>query len=259
MPSRQHEQAKNNLFDHLQRKLSTCSWCAIGLRESHPRFHDGPAACEPEQLVVWTCQSVHGHVLDILAGAASVALERRHAMPDGSFCVPDITVLDPDEQPRAFIEVVHTHEPDRAVAVAGALDIPLFIVPAPGDPMARPPLQPEPLGVQTDEDRALFGSVQALYEATGSDTDWRFSYETVPDENGRQVPWRFSGSAPSFDDGYPLVGTAILAERCTWSCERASEAFEARNRRFGVEIRRPALPLIHRRRERERLRLGAPL
>ena len=68
MPSRQHEQAKTNLFDHLQRKLSTCSWCAMGLRESHPRFHDSSAAREPEQLVAWTCRSMHGHVLDMLAG-----------------------------------------------------------------------------------------------------------------------------------------------------------------------------------------------
>ena len=60
------------------------------------------------------------------------------------------------------------------------------------------------------------------------DFEWN-AYETVPDTNGRQVPRRFSGSAPSFDDGYPLVGTAILAERCTWSCERASEVFEAWN------------------------------
>ena len=140
MPSRQHEQAKTSLFDHLQRKLITCSWCAMGLRESHPRFHDSSAAREPEQLVAWTCRSMHGHVLDILAGASSVALERRHSMPDGSFCVPDITVLNTDGQPLAFIEVVHTHEPERAVAIAGALDIPLFIVPAPGVPMVRPPL-----------------------------------------------------------------------------------------------------------------------
>ena len=172
---------------------------------------------------------MHGHVLDMLAGASSVALERRHSMPDGSFCVPDITVLNTDGQPLAFIEVVHTHEPDRAVAIAGALDIPLFIVPAPGVPMVRPPLQPAPLGVQTDEDRALFAAVQAFSEAPGSDVNWRFSYETAEDEHGRQVPWRFSGSTPSFGDGYPLVGSAILAERCTWSCERAREAFEVQN------------------------------
>ena len=79
------------------------------------------------------------------------------------------------------------------------------------------------------EDRALFAAVQAFSEAPGSDVNWRFSYETAEDEHGRQVPWRFSGSAPSFGDGYPLVGTAILAERCTWSCERAFEVFEARN------------------------------
>ena len=74
--------------------------------------------------------------------------------------------------------------------------------------MVRPPLHPEPLGVQTEEDRALCALVQAFYEAPGDDTNWRFVHETVPDANGRQVPWRFSGSAPSFDNGYPRVGTA---------------------------------------------------
>ena len=34
-------------------------------------------------------------------------------------------------------------------------------------------------------------------------------------------------STPSFREGYPLVGPAILAERCSWSCEHAREAFEA--------------------------------
>ena len=155
--------------------------------------------------------------LDACAAGAGLAalyvLERRHSMPDGSFCVPEITVLNRDEQPLAFIEVVHTHEPERAVAIAGALDIPLFIVPAPGVPMVRPPLQLEPLGVQTDEDRALFAAVQAFNEAPGSDVNWRFSYETVEDEHGRQVPWRFSGSAPSFGDGYPLVGMTPIVRR----------------------------------------------
>ena len=114
----------------------------------------------------------------------------------------------------------------RAVVVAGELDIPLFVVPVPGDPMVRPQLQPKPLGVRTPEDHALFAAVQAFNEAPGSDVRHRFSYETVEDEHGRQVPWRFSGSARGFGNGYPLVGSAILAERCTWSCERAREAFE---------------------------------
>ena len=140
-------------------------------------------------------------------------MERRHAMPGGEYCVPDITVLDATKQPLAFIEVVCTHEPDRAVDVAREMDIPLFVVPVPGDPMVNPQLQPKPLGVRMPEDHALFAAVQAFNEAPGSAVRSRFSYETAEDEHGRQVPWRFSGSTPSFGDGYPLVGSAILAER----------------------------------------------
>ena len=196
MPSRQHEDAKRTLFEHLQRKLSDAPEAVAQMGESHPPFHDSSTVSPSDQLVDWTCERLHEHVLHILTGASSVAIERRHSMSDGSPCIPDITVLNEAGRPSRS----YAPDPDHAVAIAGEMDIPLFVVLAPMVSMVRPPLQPEPHGVQTDED-----------------------------EHGRQVPRRFSGSAPSFGNDYPLVASAILAERCTWSCERASEVFEAWN------------------------------
>ena len=45
MPSQQHEQWKQDLFDHLDRKLSGCISCEFGEgRDSHARIAGGTAS-----------------------------------------------------------------------------------------------------------------------------------------------------------------------------------------------------------------------
>ena len=85
MPSEQHERWKSNLFLYLERKLSGCVWCAMGLSRSHPRTPEGALLCQvperdsrsPSQTAVWKCAQLHDHDFDILAGAARVVSEKR--------------------------------------------------------------------------------------------------------------------------------------------------------------------------------------
>ena len=56
MPSQQHEQWKQDLFDHLDRKLSGCVSCEFGESwDSHAPTHRGRHP-EPSQQVLWTCE-----------------------------------------------------------------------------------------------------------------------------------------------------------------------------------------------------------
>ena len=59
MPSQQHEQWKQDLFDHLDRKLSGCMSCEFGeSRESHAPTHRGRHR-EPSQQILWTCERMN--------------------------------------------------------------------------------------------------------------------------------------------------------------------------------------------------------
>ena len=148
VPSEQHERWKHNLLRHLRRKLSGCPWCAMGFDQRHPRAPEGTLICQiperplwaPSQMVGWQCPKLDAHMLDILAGAARVVSEKRQAAPRSGYCQPDITILNSSDEPLVFIEVVHTHPPDKSVVVARELGIPVFVIPAPRETLVRPTL-----------------------------------------------------------------------------------------------------------------------
>ena len=211
MPSRQHEQWKSALLDLLRRQLTLFSG----------------ASASAAQFITWTCRPHgHDHLLDLLDGAVSAVAERRLPLADGSYCIPDITVLGAGGEPTALIEVQHTHPPERSLVAARERDIPLFVVPAPADWVLEPGFAPPEASGHTDVDLALRELVDAFYRAPGSDLDRRFAYSTVEDDDGRLASARYVGSAPGPGDRPPLHGHAIQAQSCTWSCERAHEALE---------------------------------
>ena len=89
MPSQQHEQWKQDLFDHLDRKLSGCISCEFEeARDSHAPTHRGRHR-EPSQQVLWTCERMHPHSYDLLRGAGFVVMvtgtvrPNRRPMPPG--------------------------------------------------------------------------------------------------------------------------------------------------------------------------------
>ena len=106
MPSKQHEQWKRDLFDHLDRKLSGCITCELGEdRDSHSPAN-GVRHREPSQQILWTCEQMHPHSYNLLRGAGFVVMEQRQSAPTGGRCRPDLTFLDSHRAPIAFIEIV---------------------------------------------------------------------------------------------------------------------------------------------------------
>ena len=163
----------------------------------------------------------------MLDGAVHAVAERRLPLADGSYCVPDIAMVDERGEPTALIEVQHTHAPERSLIAARERDIPLFVVPAPANSVIEPGFAPAEAWGHTDVDRALREAADAFYRSPGSDLGRRFSYSTFEDDDGRLASGRYVGSAPGPADRPPLHGHAIQARSCTWSCDRAHDALQS--------------------------------
>ena len=225
MPSAQHEQWKDALLDLLRRKLTRCIYCSFGLRDHHPPWHLYDDHPDASQFITWTCHpNGHDHLFDLLDGAVHAVAERRLPLANGSYCQPDITILDARGEPTALLEVQHTHPPEGSLIAARERDIPLFVALAPADWMIEPGFPPPELGAHTDVDRALRELTDAFYRSAGSDLDRRFAYPTVEDDDDRLMSGRYVGSAPGAGDRPPLHGHAIQARSCTWSCDHAHDA-----------------------------------
>ena len=188
-------------------------------------------------MVTWQCEQLHAHSYDLLQDARQVVGEKQQLAPSGKRCRPDITILDAGGKPLAFIEVVRTHLSKRAVAVADELDIPLFVIPAPDENVVR-----QALGAATPwweavpgfPDRDFAQAFETFTEGraakTATELEWFAEHETVEDDDGNVVWSRFRGSAPDLKSmSYPAIGTALVADSCTWSCARAAAALKAQD------------------------------
>ena len=229
MRSRQHEQWKDVLLDLLLLRLTPCAYCSLGIRDRHPPWHLYEERSRASQFITWTCRPHgHDHLFDLLDGAAHAVAERRLPLADGSYCIPDITILSARGEPTALLEVEHTHAPERSLIAARERDIPLFVVSAPADWILEPGFAaPEPW-LHTDEDRVLHEGADAFNRSLGDDFSRRFEYSTVEDDAGVLAFGRYVGSAPGLNDRPPLHGHAIQARSCTWSCDRAHAALKRR-------------------------------
>ena len=188
-------------------------------------------------MVTWQCEQLHAHSYDLFRDAHEAVGEKQQSAPSDKRCRPDITILDAGGSPLAFIEVVRTHLSERAVAIAKELDIPLFVIPAPDENVVRPALgvvRPWWESVPGFPDRDLAQAFETFTESraaeAATDLEWFAEHETVEDEH-RNVVWgRFRGSAPDLDTmANPAIGTALLADSCTWSCARAAAALKAQD------------------------------
>ena len=237
MPSKQHEQWKHDLFDHLDRKLSGCIACEFGeSSEGHSPTHRGHHR-EPSQQVLWTCERMHPHSYDVLRGAGLVVMEQYQTSPaSGTRCRPDITVLDTHRQPMAFIEIVRSNRPSHSYRVAEELNIPLFTILAPQRRSLVPGLQPtrpwwdfDPT-LPEDAKRQMYFMEQVADEVMRrsgeGDSTWS-SLDMMLDDAGNLAFASFRGSPPDLDGPtFPRTGDLIVAELCSWGCDKAMEAME---------------------------------
>ena len=236
MPSKQHEQWKRDLFDHLDRKLSGCIGCEFGESpDSHAPTYRGSHR-EPSQQILWTCERMHPHAYDVLRGAGYVVMEEYQSAPVSGRCCPDLTILNTHREPMAFIEIVRSNRPTNSLRVAKELAIPLFTVLAPHRRSLRPGLQLsrpwwdfDPTLPEDDRRQMYFMEQVAdeLMRRNGEgDSTWA-SLDMVMDESGNLGYASFRGSPPDLSGPvFPRTGDLIVAELCSWGCEEAMEVLK---------------------------------
>ena len=233
MPSQQHEQWKQDLFDHLDRKLSGCISCEFGeSRGSHAPTHRGRHR-EPSQQVLWTCERMHPHSYDLLRGAGFVVMEQEQSAPIGGRCRPDLTILDTHREPLAFVEIVRSNRPSNSLRVAEELGIPLFTILAPHRRSLVPGLVPSrpwwdfDSSLPEDAKRQMYFMEQVADELMRRNCDrdatWA-NLDMMLDEDGKLVFASFRGSPPDLaGPTFPRTGDLIVAELCSWRCDNAME------------------------------------
>ena len=237
MPSTEHEQWKWDLFNHLDRKLSGCIACEFGdSRDNHAPRHRGSHR-EASQHILWPCEQMHPHSHDLLRGAGFVVLEQNQYSPvDGTKCRPDITVLDTHRQPLVFIEIVRSNRPTNSYRVAEELNIPLFTILAPHRRSLVPSLQPsrpwwdfDPTLPDDTKQQMYFMEKVAdeLMRRSGErDSTWS-SLDMMMDDDGNLAFASFRGSPPDLaGPTFPRAGDLIVAELCSWGCDKAMEVLE---------------------------------
>ena len=233
MPSRQHEQWKQDLFEHLDRKLSGCVSCEFGeSRDTHAPTHRGKHR-EPSQQVLWTCERMHPHSYDLLRGVGFVVMEQQQSAPIGDRCRPDLTILDTHREPLAFIEIVRSNRPTNSLRVAEELGIPLFTILAPHRRSLVPGLRPsrpwwdfDP-SLPEDAKRQMCFMEQVADELMrrndDGDSTWA-DLDMMLDDDGNLVFASFRGSPPDLaGPTFPRAGDLIVAELCSWGCDKAME------------------------------------
>ena len=237
MPSEQHEQWKRDLFNHLDSKLSGCIACEFGDdRRSHAPTHRGRHRV-PSQQILWPCEQMHPHSHDLLRGAGFVVLEQNQSSPvSGTKCRPDITVLDTHRQPLAFIEIVRSNRPTNSYRVAEELNIPLFTILAPHRRSLVPSLLSSrpwwdfdpTLPEDTKRQMAFMDKVadELMHRSSERDSMWS-SLDMMLDDDGNLAFASLRSSPPDLaDPTFPRVGDLIVAELCSWRCDKAMEVLE---------------------------------
>ena len=236
MPSKLHEQWKRDLFYHLDRKLSGCIACEFGENsDNHAPTHRASHR-EPSQQMLWTCERMHPHSYDVLRGAGFVVMEQDQSAPVSGKCRPDITVLDTHRQPLAFIEIVRSNRPTNSYRVAEELNIPLFTILAPHRRSLVPSLQPsrpwwdfDPTLPEEAKRQMYFMEKVAdelMCRSGERDATWS-SLDMMLDDAGNLAFASFRGSPPDLaGPTFPRAGDLIVAELCSWRCDRAMEVLE---------------------------------
>ena len=240
MPSQQHEQWKLDLFHHLHRKLSGCISCEFGEnRDGHIPTHRGRHR-EPSQQALWTCERMHPHSYDLLRGTRFVVMEQYQSAPNYGRCRPNLTILDTHRKPLAFIEIVRSNRPTNSLRVAEELGIPLFTILAPHGRFLIPGLRSSQPWWDFDHSLPAEAKWQMYFMDQVADEFMRRSgdgdsmwadLDMMLDDDGNLVFASFHGSPPDLaGPTFPRTGDLIVAELCSWGCDKAMEVLDLERR-----------------------------
>ena len=169
-------------------------------------------------------------------GAGFVVMEQEQSAPVNGRCRPDLTILGTHREPMAFIEVVRSNRPSKSVRVAKELGIPLFTILAPERRSLRPGLRPsrpwwdfDPTLPEETKRQMYFMERVAdeLMRRNGDgDSSWA-SLDMMVDDAGNLGYASFRASPPELSEStFPRAGDLIVADHCSWSCDKAMEVLE---------------------------------
>ena len=225
-----------DLFDHLDRKLSGCVSCDLGgSRDSRAPTHRGRHR-EPSQQIVWMCERMHLHSYDLLRGTGFVVMEQQQSAPIVGRCRPDVTVLDTHHEPLAFIEIARSNRPTNSLRVAKELGIPLFTILAPHRRILVPGLRPsrprwdfDP-SLPADAKHQMYFMEQVADEFMrrngDGDSTWA-NLDMMLDDDGKLVFASFRGSPPDLaGPTFQRTGDLVVAELRSWDCDKAMSILE---------------------------------
>ena len=238
MPSQQHEQWKQDLFDHLDRKLSGCISCEFEREPgtvTPPRIAGGTGSLPSK--ILWTCERMHPHSYDLLRGAGFVVMEQQQSAPIGGRCRPDLTILDTHREPLSLHRGCTTPTaPATPFEWRRKLGIPLFTILAPhrrslvhGLRPSRPWWDFDP-SLPEDAKRQMYFMEQVADElmrrSDDGDSTWA-DLDMMLDDDGNLVFASFRGSPPDLaGPTFPRTGDLIVAELCSWICDMAMAVLE---------------------------------
>lgn len=252
MPGKQHDNLKIAIWDFLDRKLSGCMTCEFPYKsddtEGHKptfRHHFNNEFVE----LLFFCEKGHPHQYDVLYGAGYVVNEERQTLPDGRYCVPDITVLNTHREPISFIEVHWSSKKGKSKEIAEELGIPLFVFNASEDQStAVPPLYRnlpyfERLEDISDEEkrhmRAMHRAASELFEKHGNADPSLWSEMVMSfDDTGEFAGSTIHHPEPTVEDNIPKIAGMLFADRCLWECERVVEAWRSHQELMSLESQR---------------------
>ena len=179
---------------------------------------------------------MHPHSYDLLRGTGFVVMEQQQPAPIGGRCRPDLTILDAHRKPLAFIEIVRSNRPTNSLRVAEELGIPLFTILAPHRRSLVPGLRPsrpwwdfDP-SLPADAKHQMYFMEQVADELMrrngDGDSTWA-NLDMMLDDAGELAFASFRSSPPDLaGPTFPRTGDLIIAELCSWGCDKAMEVLE---------------------------------
>ena len=236
--SPEHKNVKRGWLEFLQDQLSGCFVCvAFGRNSPHldcPVILTESSSVQPFYTeIAWVCgKCLKPHLYNVLAGAALAVSEKWQY---GRRTRPDITILNEDNQPLAFVEFKKSSLSKKSESVAREKGIPLFVVDVSDGHNSQ--------NMLNNPERRWYDDIP---EIDAKSRKWMRQVDSIPfPGSGTQVDSVFDDDGTFVDstihtynnpetDGHlvtssiplPKLGHYLLASRSTLGCESQKQDFE---------------------------------
>ena len=216
--SKAHRATRSAWFGFIRYQLSGCHVCMVDPTARHlkcPAYLQGVPAAPFFHEIVWGCDlCLRPHNYDLLRGASRVVTEKKQL---GGAIRPDLTILDADGQPLAFIEIKKTNLSENVRQLADANEIPLFVVEVVGSDQSVRFLN-NPDRYWPEAVRGMSPEFQEMVTALNR-SQFAPYFEEFLDGEGRFIDALINENCQSPDNiPHPSVGAALYAHWSNLPC-----------------------------------------